>query len=115
MLNRIPKIVSLFALMALFSCSTIKKGNKPVSSKRDKSISNVSDNSSLFIDANKQRILGNYEEAEKLFRKCTVDNPMDDASYFELAKLALLRNNYGEANENTSSYYKKQQRFIFIV
>ncbi|RLD58139.1 MAG: hypothetical protein DRJ05_08530 [Bacteroidetes bacterium] len=99
MLNRIPKIVSLFALMALFSCSTIKKGNKPVSSKRDKSISNVSDNSSLFIDANKQRILGNYEEAEKLFRKCTVDNPMDDASYFELAKLALLRNNYGEANE----------------
>jgi tetratricopeptide (TPR) repeat protein len=80
----------------------MKNSNKPVSHKsknHKSSLSKRANNSSLFIDANTQRILGNYNEAEKLFRKCISIDPNDDASYFELSKLALMRNNGDEAIE----------------
>lgn len=86
----------------MVSCSSMKNSNKPVSQKSKKhksALAKGADNSSLFIDANTQRILGNYDEAEKLFRKCIGIDPNDDASYFELSKLALMRNNGEEAIE----------------
>ncbi len=95
MFKKIPHIVFFFALMVFASCSSMKNGNKPVSQKS--TLSKGGDNSSVFIDANNQRILGNYTEAEKLFRRCIDIDPLDDASYFELAKLALMRNNEDEA------------------
>ena len=118
MINKITKSLFLFLLLALVSCGTMKKSNKPVSgkqSKHNKSIAKGSDNSSLFIDANKQRILGNYEEAEKLFRKCIAANPQDDASYFELAKLALLRNNLEEANEMAAMAVEKDPKNTYYL
>lgn len=41
----------------------------------------------LFVEANKQKIIGNYKDAEDLFLKCTVLDPENDASYFELSKI----------------------------
>jgi tetratricopeptide (TPR) repeat protein len=57
------------------------------------------DNASLFIDANKEKVLGNYDEAIKLFNKCLEINPNDDASMFELARLHTLQGNSAAALE----------------
>jgi tetratricopeptide (TPR) repeat protein len=51
------------------------------------------DNSDIFIEASKQKILGNYIEAVGLFEKCLVINPKDDASMYELAQLEYMSNN----------------------
>lgn len=51
------------------------------------------DNSSLFIDANNQKTLGNYTDAIKLFTKCLEVNPTDGASMYELAKLYMIIGN----------------------
>ncbi|NOX47814.1 MAG: tetratricopeptide repeat protein [Chlorobi bacterium] len=101
-MKKFPHIIFLFGLLAMVSCSSVKNTSKTVFQKSNghKSTSvKGGDNSSLFIDANTQRILGNYNEAEKLFRKCIGIDPKDDASYFELSKLALMRNNGEEAIE----------------
>ena len=47
----------------------------------------TADNSAVFIDANKQRILGNYNKAESLYLQCLEINPNDAASMYELARI----------------------------
>ncbi|MFB0926334.1 MAG: tetratricopeptide repeat protein, partial [Vicingaceae bacterium] len=41
----------------------------------------------LFHNANKERMLGNYQEAVNLFKECTLVAPKESASYYELANL----------------------------
>lgn len=41
----------------------------------------------FFNKANKQRVLGNLEKAEDLYRKALVQNPLIDAAYYELARI----------------------------
>lgn len=53
---------------------------------------NGTDNSDIFIEANRQKILGNYIEAVGLFEKCLAINPKDDASMYELAQLEFMSN-----------------------
>ncbi len=45
------------------------------------------DNTSVFIDANKQRMLGNLTKAEELYIKCLDIDPGDAASMYELARI----------------------------
>jgi tetratricopeptide (TPR) repeat protein len=60
-------------------------------------IAEGSDNSDLFIEANKQKILGNNEEALRLFKKCLEVNPSDAAAMYELAKIRISLHENGEA------------------
>ena len=41
----------------------------------------------MFHNANKARILGNYQEAATLFKECTLIAPKESTSYYELANL----------------------------
>jgi tetratricopeptide (TPR) repeat protein len=41
----------------------------------------------LFLDASKQKMLGNYEEAAELYHNCIKIDPNNAASYYELANL----------------------------
>jgi len=50
-----------------------------------------------FLDANKEKILGNLAEAEQLFQKALTINPQSDAAMFDLAKIAVERGRLGEA------------------
>ena len=43
--------------------------------------------STIFIEANKQKILGNLVAAADLFKECIKKDPQHDPSYFELAKI----------------------------
>jgi tetratricopeptide (TPR) repeat protein len=54
---------------------------------------NGTDNSEVFIEACKLKILENYGDATKLFEKCLAMNPADDASMYELANIELISNN----------------------
>jgi tetratricopeptide (TPR) repeat protein len=68
-----------------------------------------------FMDANKQKMLGNPEEAAELYRKAIKIDPNHDASMFELARIyqyqnrvddaIVLVNNAIEINDNISWYY----------
>jgi len=57
------------------------------------------DNSHIFIEANKQRLMGNDKEAISLFKKCINIDPGDAASMFELSKLYIAANKMDEALE----------------
>jgi len=69
--------------------------------KSTKSISKESvetqDNSSVFIDANREKMLGNYEAAALLYKKALSINPTDEASMFELARIYARQNKVEEA------------------
>lgn len=83
----------LFLLTGLFlsSCKSTKTSS---SSSSNGSIQAVpKDNSSVFIDANKQKTLGNYTEAIKLFNQALELNPTDGASMYELARLYTIIGN----------------------
>ncbi|MDT8393872.1 MAG: tetratricopeptide repeat protein [Bacteroidales bacterium] len=57
------------------------------------------DNSSLFIEANTQKLLGNYDKAKELFIQCVETDPNDAASMYELARIARIGNKSKEALE----------------
>jgi tetratricopeptide (TPR) repeat protein len=50
-----------------------------------------------FMDASKEKILGNLNDAERLFQKALTINPRSDAAMFDLAKIAVERGRLGEA------------------
>lgn len=79
----------------LVSCKSVQKSESSVT--KQKNPSHYADNSSLFIDASKEKILGNTDEAEKLYKKCLEVNPDDDASMYELAKINIGRKEYDNA------------------
>jgi tetratricopeptide (TPR) repeat protein len=56
-------------------------------------------NTPVFIDANRQKILGNYEEAIRLFKQCLSMDNADAASMFELAKIYLYQDQPADALE----------------
>lgn len=52
---------------------------------------------SLFFDANNQKMLGNFQKAVELYQKCIQIDAKNDASYFELGQLALQAKDYQQA------------------
>ena len=85
-------------VIALIGSTTIVNGQSSKKKKKKKKTEQTyGDNSAVFIDANSQKMLGNYEEAAKLYEKCLEINANDDASLYELAKINLMNNNPEEA------------------
>jgi len=90
----ILKYFHLFVLILgifLGSCKSTQTTNSAVGNGHVRGV--AADNSSLFIDALKEKTLGNYEEAINLFTKCLEINPKDGASMFELARLYTMKGN----------------------
>ncbi len=79
--------------LLVFSC---KSGEKLSSASGEKE-GKPKDNSSVYYDATKAYITGDYDEAAKLYKKCIELNPNDAAAMFELAKISLMKNNRHEA------------------
>jgi tetratricopeptide (TPR) repeat protein len=96
----INHIIFLLIIFVVFSCKTTEKTNEsPVAGDKTKGAieAKTGDNSTLFFEANKERILGNYDKAKELFEKCLVIYPNDDASMYELAKIYLRQGKPTEA------------------
>lgn len=51
----------------------------------------------LFYNASKESILGNFDEAARLYNQSIQINPYNDAAYFELARIAFDKKDYESA------------------
>jgi len=89
-------IIFILTGLALVSCKSTRTGfdskSKDKHEQKNSEVKRV-DNSAVFFEANKQKLLGNEDEAAKLFQKCLNMDPNDAASMFELAKIKLDQNN----------------------
>ncbi|MCB2221483.1 MAG: tetratricopeptide repeat protein [Bacteroidetes bacterium] len=96
MLKITNQIFIIAVILLMVGCKSTEQAQKDTAQK----ISNeeFSDNSSVFIEANKAKILGNVEEARKLFEQCLTINPQDAASMFELAKIHINRKEFDVAS-----------------
>lgn len=89
---RFIKSILFILLVFLVSCKTAQKGvqtSAPFVHEVDSRSQAPADNSDIFIEANKQKLLGNSEEALRLFKKCIEIDPSDAASMYELAKIRI--------------------------
>ncbi len=84
------KLFFVLLISAIPACKSVEKGKngdkpKPVSGELTKSEKII--NTALFIDANNEKIHGNYKKAEKLFSQCIDGNPKNAAAMYEMAKI----------------------------
>lgn len=107
-------LYSLFAV-SLYSCAS----QKQVKPAEQSVVQSQADNEiiSLFLDANKEKLIGNFGKAEKLFKKVIEKDPTNDASYFELAKIQALSKRYDEALINAEKAIKidKSNRYYYFL
>lgn len=54
----------------------------------------------LFIEANKEKVLGNLSDAAYLFGEVLKKDGANHAAYYELAKINVLQQTYGKAKKN---------------
>jgi len=76
------------------------------------------DNSALFIEANTQKLLGNYDKAKELFLKCLDLDHKDAASMYELARIARINNENKEAlewAEKAVKYYPENIWYLKLL
>lgn len=110
-------VLLLVSTIVFTSCKTTKTVDGVVKkdTKEEIAARNNKDSKSLYLDGNRERILGNYDEAIKLFQQCLDKTPDDAASMFELARLYHLKGNAGDAmtmaekavdNDNSNPWYK---------
>jgi tetratricopeptide (TPR) repeat protein len=67
----------------------------------------------LFFDANKAKILGNYQEAKALFNQALAVNPQNNAAKFELAKILTEEGNYAVATDLMAKVVEKDSKNIW--
>ncbi len=99
------KIILLIILSLVF-CGNIQAQKKNRKEKKDQPVgqSFVDEtvrraNTALFIEAVKERLNGNYTQAENLLLNLTAKDPSHDAARYEYAKLLLGQNKYTTAIE----------------
>lgn len=95
MLKLLNKIFIVLFIVGFAACKSTEI--KQTSHKGTSEAVDVKDNSDVFIDANKAKMLGNVEESRKLFEKALTINPYDAASMFELAKIHVNRKEFDVA------------------
>ena len=70
------------------------------------SIEEQQQNTSIFIDAVKERLIGNFTQSEILLLKLIARNPEHDAARYEYAKILLQKNKYTAAIEELKTAIK---------
>lgn len=89
----------IYCLCILFACKTTQQTtNKknveqtsPLAAKEELVFKN------LFFDANRYRLIGNYDEAEQTFLKALKVNPKSAAALYELANVYAIKNDKKQA------------------
>ena len=97
MTNRTYRILPLYFILSLLMFATDPNAAFAQRSKQKQQDRNGSDNSSLFMEANTKKLLGDYDAARELFKKCLEQDPNDAASMYELARLDRIANEPAQA------------------
>ncbi len=89
-------VFSVFLLSFLVSCNFCIAQSK---SKKSTKLSEfqINQRKEIFLNAVKERTLGNYNEAEKLYKDVLAIDPEHDASMYELARIYLTKNRSEDA------------------
>ena len=91
------KYIYIPCILLLFACSPTNKVAKQGNQKSILSAKDRIKNNSLFVDAVKEKNIGNITKATKLFEESIKVDPNDAASLYELSGLYLNQNRYEEA------------------
>jgi tetratricopeptide (TPR) repeat protein len=95
--------LTLFSGLGLSSCKTKKSAiSVPVAAKSSPTNTTLQgkqriDFERLFFDANKEKMLGNYDLAEINFLQALKINPTSSSTMYELANIYAFQNNKGQA------------------
>ena len=95
-----PKhIITLTLLIIISGCSSARHQTETLGPQKPVQQETVSEkdqlqSTALLINASKQKILGNYDQAVELYYEAIEKDPNNDAAYFELAKLFVMNGNY---------------------
>lgn len=92
--KRLPVILVFLALLIAVPLDGIAQKSDKKNKKKD-----GVDNTSLFLEANTEKLLGNLDKAKALFLQCIEMDPEDAASMYELARIERIGNNSNEALE----------------
>ena len=76
---------------------------------------NRQDNSALFMEANTQKLLGNYDVAYDLFLKCLTADPGDAASMYELARIARIKSKTEKAIDWAETATKIDKKNVWYL
>lgn len=97
-MNKIS-ILLIIITSILISCKTsqVSMQSDPKSKVKDLTQEELLQNTGLFIDANREKLLGNYDKALSLFAQCIKKNPDYDAAMYEMAFILSQKKQYGEA------------------
>lgn len=92
----------LLLLLLVSSCNTLKiTSNKNSISEKDLFEFNY-----VFIEAQKQKMLGNFDEAQLLYEKCQKLDPSSAVIYYELSTLYIQKNQFDLAIVNAQTAIK---------
>lgn len=93
--------------VALFSCKGSKQSSKSAANKSESESKLFTkhdiDVNHYFVSANKEKLLGNTEDAIRLFKKCLQIDPNNAAAAYELSIIALNANDF----QNAELYSRK--------
>ncbi|OQB62672.1 MAG: tetratricopeptide repeat protein [Bacteroidetes bacterium ADurb.Bin141] len=91
-------VIVLLAVLFIAAC---KSGEKSITSSNTKSSRLTEEQSTklmyFFVNANKEKILGNDSRAMELFSECLKIDPRNDASLYEISQLYANNKKYSEA------------------
>jgi tetratricopeptide (TPR) repeat protein len=93
-------LVLLLTGAVFTGCKTknaVTGGGDPKSGKDKLTEKQRLDSDFLFFNATKESMLGNYDEAARLYNQCIQINPYNAAAYYELARIAFENKDYDNA------------------
>lgn len=111
-------LVLILVLALLTGCKSQKETaeKKNQAQEKELSASDTRQLTALFMDANTAKILGNFEEAKRLFKRALTIDPNNAACHYELARIIADEGNYSEAlshaeiasaNDSENLWYKE--------
>ncbi|HQW17862.1 MAG: tetratricopeptide repeat protein [Bacteroidia bacterium] len=94
----VRKVLVLLLMIGVFATSC-KTSKQTTSAGKETNLSEESKTKLMyfFVNANKEKILGNEGRAAELFAECLKIDPRNDASLYEMAQLYANRKKYAEA------------------
>lgn len=122
-------IITLAFLLIISGCSSARQQTQTPEPTQPVQREAVSENdqlqsTALLINATKQKILGNYDQAVSIYYEAIQKDPNNDAAYFELARLFVMNGNYDTGLQYTeqavqidpeNAFYQVLMADIFIL
>lgn len=102
--------IALLAVVVLAGCKSGETATKSSGSKSKMTDSQKADVTNIFFNANKEKILGNYENAAGLFSEVIRKDPTNAASFFELANIYADQKRFADALYFAKSAYQLDRK-----